>query len=396
MVSRGTGSEEVATGRGRMRTAWTIALMVLSALGVCASPASAEPLSMAFTEGRANVGADQLTDDPLFGPPNAAPFAAQIDGSGSIASGSLTVPRFSTFIEDPVDADVAVDFEIGVISGDFDQATGALTLSGTAGGRLTANGKECIVSTAPATLTLTTTGSSGGTSPRSGVPFADGLSGPGAIAGQWADMHAIPVTSADTTVCTTVEEHIEGPGGIWLEQASDVAPPAAPQLTNTDPASPGSSGTPRIRGTAEAKSTVRVYAGASCAGTPVATGSAAELGSPGLSVKVEEGVTAAFSATATDAAGNGSACSASISYTHVKAPTPVCVVPELVGKKLKAAKRAIRAAGCKVGRVHKPNRLKGKRRRTLVVKSSNPVAGAMLDAGGKVNLRLGPRPRKVA
>ena len=129
----------------------------------------------------------------------------------------------------------------------------------------------------------------------------------------------------------TSKKQIEGPGGIWLEQKGDVAPPSAPQLTSTDPASPNPSGTPRIRGTAEAGSTVRVYAGASCAGAPVATGSAAELGSPGIRVEVGEGVTAAFSATATDAAGNTSACSASISYTrppHGDPPGPAeCIVP---------------------------------------------------------------------
>ena len=73
-------------------------------------------------------------------------------------------------------------------------------------------------------------------------------------------------------------------------------------------------------------------------------------------------------------------------------PPPACVVPKLAGKKLKAAKRKIRAADCKVGKVRKPKGPKGKGR-VLVVKSSNPAAGTS-SADGKVHLRLGPKPPK--
>ena len=399
MTSRGTVSRgEAAVGRRAMRVTGTIALVSLLALVAWVSAASAEPLSMAFTEDRANVGI-QLSDAPMFEAPDTAPFDAQIGPAGeSITAGELDVPQFATHISTPIDADVTVDFDIGVITGSFDQATGALALSGTAGGTLTSQGKECTVSTTPEVLTLSTsTAGSANGSPRSGAPFTHGLTGAGSIAGQWTDMQATPVDTepgGDTIFCEDVEDYIEGPGGIWLEQAGDVVPPSAPQLTSTDPASPGSSGTPRIRGAAESGSTVRLYAGTGCAGTPVATGSATELGSPGIRVDVAEGVTASFSATATDTAGNASPCSAPISYTHLKkALPPACVVPDVIGKKLKAAKRKIRGAGCKVGKVHKP---KGKGQRILVVKSSNPAAGATLEAGSKVNLRLGPKPRKAA
>jgi hypothetical protein len=402
MTSRGTVSVGgAALGRRINAGRVAIALASLLALGVCASSASAEPLSMTFTEGRANVGADQLTDDPLFEPPKTALLEAQIDPGGSITAGFLAVPQFTTSIDDPVVADVAVDFEIEVISGDFNQATGALTLQTTTGGTLTANGKECAVSTSPPVLTYSTltAGSTEG-SPRSGAPFTHGLTGPGAIAGQWNDLTATPVIPAEgVAVCSVAEEAMEGPGGFWFEQTGDVVAPSAPQLTSTDPGSPNPSGTPRIRGAAEAGSTVRVYAGPNCTGTPLVTRSAAELGSPGIRVEVGEGVTVAFSATATDAAGNTSACSASISYTrppHGDPPAPGCIVPKLVGKKLKAAKKRIRAAGCKVGIVQKPNQPKGKGkgRRQLVVKSSNPAAGTG-STRGDVDLTLGPKPRKA-
>jgi hypothetical protein len=359
-------------------------------------PIGAQPLSMTFTEDRANVGV-QLSDATMFTAPAIAPLAAQIDpGTGSITAGSLSVPDFSTHITEPLDADVNVHFEIGIIGGSFNQATGALTLEGEANATLTSEGKECTVTTAPNPLVLSTAGNSGGANPRFGVSFVNGLTGAGAIAGRWTDMNAAPkIPGEGVFVCATVDERIEGPGGIWLAQEGDVVPPSAPQLTSTDPASPGSSGTPRVRGSAEAGSTVRLYAGSSCGGDPVATGSAAALDSPGVAVQVAEGATAVFSATATDAAHNTSSCSAPISYTHAKKePTPECIVPKLVGERTKAARRKIRAAGCEVGKVTGPMARKGKRHRPLVVKSSNPSAGKVLAAGSQVNLKLGLSPRK--
>jgi hypothetical protein len=383
-------------GNRMMRATGTVALVSLLVLGVWASTASAAPLSMTFTEDRANVGI-QLVDTAMFEAPDTAPFEAQIDpGSGEITAGALQVPDFLTHITAPIDADVTVAFDIGEISGSFDQATGALTLSGTAGGTLTSEGEECTVSTDPAVLTLeTSTAASAEGSPRSGAPFTAGLTGHGAIAGAWGDMHAEPVSEEDEWFCEHVYDQIGGPGGIWLEQQGDVVPPLTPQLTGVDPFSPSSSGAPRILGAAEVGSTVRVYAGPNCAGVPVASGSAAELGSPGIAVAVAEGTTAAFSATATDVVGNTSACSAPISYTRLgpPPPPPACHVPQLVGKTLARAKTALAAAGCKLGTVSRPSQLKGKRR-ALVVKSSNPAAGAR-PASGTVNLRLGPKPRKA-
>ena len=288
------------------RALGTIALVLLLALVVFASAADAQPLSMKFSEARANVGASQLIDAPLFEPPSTAPFQAQIDpGSGSITAGVLGVPEFSTFITDPVDADVAVDFEIGIITGSFDMATGALTLEGEAGGTLTANGSSCIVTTDPPVL-IVSTGEAKGAIPHDGVPFTAGLAGPGAIAGEWTDMHAAPVTPDDAGVCEVVEDHIEGPGGVWLKQEGVFVPPLGPR-------------------------------------PPAA---------------------------------------------------PACVVPKLVGKRLAAAKAALRAASCKLGKVRKPSRRQGRARWVLVVRSSSPSVGAS-PADGRVDLRLRSKPRKA-
>ena len=380
------------------------AFVLLLTLALCTSAASAAPLSMTFTEARANVGV-QLSDEALFAAPDTAPFSAQIDpATGSISNGTLGVPDFETHIEEPIKADVTVDFNIGQITGSFDQATGALSLTGIAGGTLTASGnptydgEKCTVLAEPSPITLTTAGSSGGTNPRSGVAFANGLSGSGAIAGEWQNISAEPVEPGVTkneNFCEDVENRIGGPGGVWLEQKDLVAPPA-PQLTSTDPASPGGvNGTPKILGTAEPGSTVRIYAGAGCTGTPVATGSAAELGSPGIAVTVAQG-TATFSATATDAAGNTSSCSAPISYTRFEGdPGARCIVPKLAGKTLARARTALQAAHCKVGNVQRSRHKKGNRLRRFVVTSSTPPAGTTLPAGSSINLRLGRKPHKA-
>jgi len=380
------------------------AVVSLLAFGVFVSAASAAPLSMTFTEARANVG-KQLSDEALFAAPDTAPFAAQIDPlSGSISNGTLGVPDFETHIEEPIVADVTVDFNIGQISGSFDQSTGALSLTGVAGGTLTASGnptydgEQCTVLAEPSPITLTTAGSSGGTTnPRSGAPFAAGLTGSGAIAGEWEDMSATPVepgVTKNVNFCEDVEGQIGGSGGVWLEQ-KDLVPPTAPQLVSTDPSSPSLSGIARILGSAEAGSTVKLYAGSGCTGNELATGTAAQLGSPGLSVAVAEGTTATFSATATDAAGNISSCSATISYTRLHIDSVTCIVPNLVGKRLGQARALLRAAHCKVGKVHRPRHRNGRRLGPLVVKSSNPAAGTSLAAGSAVNLKLSHKHRKA-
>jgi subtilisin family serine protease len=110
------------------------------------------------------------------------------------------------------------------------------------------------------------------------------------------------------------------------EPPTDEEAPAAPQLTSTDPASPANENHPRIVGTAEAGAAVRIYEGTTCSGEPVATGTAAELVSPGIAVSVPDDFSTQFSATATDAALNTSLCSAPIEYTE-STPEPVDEVP---------------------------------------------------------------------
>jgi hypothetical protein len=60
-----------------------------------------------------------------------------------------------------------------------------------------------------------------------------------------------------------------------------------------------------------------------------------------------------------------------------------CVVPNLTGDTLKAAKKALKQASCKLGTVTPKGQTTGK------VKSQSPAAGKTLAPGAKVNIRLG-------
>jgi polysaccharide biosynthesis protein PslG len=96
----------------------------------------------------------------------------------------------------------------------------------------------------------------------------------------------------------------------------DTHAPAAPQITATVPASPANNNAPKVKGTAAAGSTVKLYKTAGCTGSPVAQGSRAQFASPGITATVPDNSTTYFRATARDAAGNTSACSASRQYVE--------------------------------------------------------------------------------
>src|SRR5207253_11258512 len=98
--------------------------------------------------------------------------------------------------------------------------------------------------------------------------------------------------------------------------AEDQIAPAAPTGLGSSPASPASNVSPVIFGSAEAGSTVKLYTTSDCSGTAVASGNATVFGSPGLGVSVLANTSTTFKATATDAAGNTSACSSGFTYVE--------------------------------------------------------------------------------
>jgi subtilisin family serine protease len=204
----------------------------------------------------------------------------------------------------------------------------------------------------------------------------------------------------------------------------DHVAPSKPTLSGTVPDSGADDNHPRIVGSAEAGSTVTLFQSLGCGGSPVAVGTAAQLAGAGIEVTVQDNSITFFSASATDAARNKSACSAATSYLEDTPPViikdpevivdplgqspptgsappaviqppalPPCTVPKLAGKTLGQATAALKAAHCGLGKVTKPKARKGRGATPLVVKSSSPGAGAKQPAGGKVDLTLGPKPK---
>ncbi len=65
-----------------------------------------------------------------------------------------------------------------------------------------------------------------------------------------------------------------------------------------------------------------------------------------------------------------------------------CVVPKLRLKRLRAARRALKRAGCRLGKV------RGRRSKKAVVKKQHPRPRTVLRQGGRVSVKVGPRPRR--
>ncbi len=126
-----------------------------------------------------------------------------------------------------------------------------------------------------------------------------------------------------------------GPGNVSvLLNNSDNVAPATPTIDDTDPDSPANDLTPEVKGSgAEAGSTVKIYSGANCNGAVLNSGTATAFntGGGGITVTVGSNVATQLRATATDAAGNVSDCSAPFAYTHDAAapatPTITATVP---------------------------------------------------------------------
>ena len=102
----------------------------------------------------------------------------------------------------------------------------------------------------------------------------------------------------------------------------DTVAPVPPQLTATNPVSPSSDANPKVIGTSEAGSVVRIYSTSDCTppGSPAASGTAAQLASPGITASATVDATTIYRATATDAAGNVSGCSSPLAYVHDSGP----------------------------------------------------------------------------
>jgi hypothetical protein len=117
---------------------------------------------------------------------------------------------------------------------------------------------------------------------------------------------------------------IDAPGNVSTTVSRaftvDTVPPPTPKITATNPASPANENHPKVKGNAAAGTVVKLYTTAGCTGSPVAQASPAIFGAQGITVTVPDNSTTSFRATATDAAGNTSGCSAA--FTYVEDSTP--------------------------------------------------------------------------
>lgn len=96
------------------------------------------------------------------------------------------------------------------------------------------------------------------------------------------------------------------------------AKPVAPKI-HTQPGHRSNDLTPLVAGSAPGAASVAIYGNSSCAGSPVASGSASDL-TAGIPVSVAENGSTAFSARATDAAGQVSSCSEEALYVEDSEP----------------------------------------------------------------------------
>jgi hypothetical protein len=169
------------------------------------------------------------------------------------------------------------------------------------------------------TVTLISTGPAGGNGASSAGLPTGGVARDGSHVFFTTDER---LTDDDLDAETDVYDH--SAGGTLLVSIGNSAPlgPPTPSQLSTDPASPGETLTPRVKGQSDPNTAIKLYTTSNCSGAPVATGASVELGGSGIAVTVAAGSTTTFRATATDVNGDTSPCSAPVSYTQLSAPPP--------------------------------------------------------------------------
>ena len=137
------------------------------------------------------------------------------------------------------------------------------------------------------------------------VQIAKLMAADGAASDNYSE--GVAVSGATVAVGSIGTTGSQGAAYVYVE---DTSAPAAPALAGASPGSPSNVNVRTISGSAEAGSYVRLYGAAGCIGPVLAEGSAAQLAA-GIALTVADNSTTMLYATATDIAGNLSACSAS-------------------------------------------------------------------------------------
>lgn len=174
-------------------------------------PRAAVGITLTASDARITAGT-QFTDTDIVEPGDDARLDARYDAAtGEISEGDLTFPAYTTHVSTPIEADVTFRLdEAKAITGTFDAPTGRLELRVRTKAEVTALGATCTVTTTPLNLTLSTDGE--------GAPFADGLTGAGALAAAWTNASASPLDLGGILVCGQVNGEVQGPGSVWMEQ----------------------------------------------------------------------------------------------------------------------------------------------------------------------------------
>ncbi len=119
----------------------------------------------------------------------------------------------------------------------------------------------------------------------------------------------------------------------------DSTAPGAPALSIGS--SPSRDANPAVTGSAEGNTTVELFTGAGCSGTPAATGPSGSLGGGGIEVPVAQNATTQISGRAIDGAANVSPCSNALSYRHDSKP-PQGKITKRPAKKVKTRKKQVK------------------------------------------------------
>jgi hypothetical protein len=121
----------------------------------------------------------------------------------------------------------------------------------------------------------------------------------------------VEVTVPENATTSIYADDGTGCSSKLVDYVEDSTAPAAPTVSSTDPASPANNNKPKVKGTAEVGTTVKLYTAADCSGTELASGPAADFSGAGIEIDVPDNSSTKVYATATDAAGNASPCSTS-------------------------------------------------------------------------------------
>jgi hypothetical protein len=167
-----------------------------------------------------------------------------------------------------------------------------------------------VAGTAPAGSTVklyTTTDCSGGVA----------ASGSAATFGGAGITVTVPDNATTNLSATATDTYgAVSPCSTSIAYTADSTPPGAPTISSSSPASPANDNDPELIGSAEGGSTVKIFTTSDCSGAPVASGSEATFAGGGISVNVGANSSTTFKATATDAVGNVSSCSAGLTYVE--------------------------------------------------------------------------------